>query len=57
METKLDNETKNHELEIADIHKQKQMLITFLEQELVGYKEQNQQLRIVNQRLETQHKD
>ncbi|CAD8178177.1 unnamed protein product [Paramecium octaurelia] len=57
LEVNLENEEKNHEQEVKDIHKSKQLLIEFLEQELLGYKEQNQQLKLVNQKLENQHQE
>ncbi|CAD8105694.1 unnamed protein product [Paramecium sonneborni] len=57
LQTSLENQEKNHQIEINDIHKQKQMLIQFLEQELLGYKEQNQQLKLMNQKLETSYKE
>ncbi|CAK94099.1 unnamed protein product (macronuclear) [Paramecium tetraurelia] len=57
LQTSLENQEKNHQNEISDLHKQKQMLIQFLEQELLGYKEQNQQLKLMNQKLETQYKE
>ncbi|CAD8097656.1 unnamed protein product [Paramecium primaurelia] len=57
LQTTLENQEKNHQNEINDLHKQKQMLIQFLEQELLGYKEQNQQMKLMNQKLETQYKE
>ncbi|CAD8179745.1 unnamed protein product [Paramecium pentaurelia] len=43
----LENEEKNYNLELKDIHKSKQFLIEFLEQKLLGFKEQNQQLKLL----------
>ncbi|CAD8179743.1 unnamed protein product [Paramecium pentaurelia] len=37
----------NYNLELKDIHKSKQFLIEFLEQKLLGFKEQNQQLKLL----------
>ncbi|KAM3145865.1 hypothetical protein pb186bvf_002160 [Paramecium bursaria] len=50
----LEFEQQNKQNEIGTVQKQKQQLITFLEQELCSAKEQVQQLKLLNQKLDTQ---